>query len=207
MLTFITAAVLLAIQPAAPATPDAAPDTPPIILTIDGQPHQLHDGRTVTITIDGKPHTVRIDLPTVTRFSGIQISFDFPASLTGGPLQQEDTVTIHRYMDGNASLLIFEFTEPIPFATIFNDLVAEYGDAVDENSVADTVLEAKIAKLNGRSITINFAGQTLRQEVYRIANTQAATFILLQDIRDDPDQPTEAFTTLRTHLAQTLKTK
>lgn len=205
MLTHL-AAVLLAVQPAAPAS-QAAPDAPPIILTIDGQAHELHDGRTVTLTIDGKPHEVRIDLPTVTRFSGRQISFDFPSIFLGGVLSQDEAVTAHRYLGADAALIVFEFTEPMPFAQLFNDMVAEYGEAVPEGGVADVVLEAEIAKLNGRSITINLGGGTLRQELYRIANAEAATFILIQDTRDDPDQPTEAFTALRASLAKTLKTK
>jgi hypothetical protein len=205
MLTHL-AAVLLAVQPAAPTT-QAAPDAPPIILTIDGQPHELHDGRTVTLTIDGKPHEVRIDLPTVTRFSGRQISFDFPSIFLGGVLTQDEAVTAHRYLAADAALIVFEFTIPMPFAQLFDDTVAQYGDAVAEGGVADVVLEAEIATLNGRSITINFADGTLRQELYRIANADAATFILIQDTRDDPDQPTEAFTALRASLAKTLKTK
>lgn len=206
MLTHLTS-LLFALQPTAPAATPSTPDTPPIVLTIDGQTHELHDGRTVTITIDGKPRQVRIDLPTVTRFSGRQISFDFPAIFLGGVISQDQGVTAHRYIGENAALIVFEFAQPMPFAQLFNDIVAEYGDAVTEDSLADSVLEADIAKLNGRSVTLNFAGASLRQELYRIANAEAATFILLQDNREQPDQPTEAFTALRTAIAKTLKTK
>jgi hypothetical protein len=206
MLTTLFAAALL-LQPAV-TEPESPASGPPIVLTIDGVAHDLHDGKTVTITIDGKPHEVRIDLPApspITLFDGRQVRFDRPTSLVGGVVTDEGGTVAHQFLGAPAALIVFEFSEPIPFAAIFDDMAAQYGD--DLVATGESVIEAEVGRLEGRFLTVAIADGHLRQEVYRIGNAEACTFIVLQDSREQNDEPTEPFTAMRDLLAKTLRTK
>lgn len=204
MLTTLLAAALL-LQPAAEPP---APAQTPIILTIDGVAHDLQDGKAVTITIDGKPHEVRIDLPEpspITLFDGRQVRFDRPSALVGGVVTDEGGTVAHRFVGVPAALIVFEFSEAIPFSAIFDDMAGQYGENLA--ATGDCVMEAEVGRLEGRFLTVAIADGQLRQEVYRIGNAEACTFIVLQDSRGENNEPTEPFTAMRDLLAKTLRAK
>jgi hypothetical protein len=198
--TFLAAAALF--QPA--PEPDAAPDQPPITLTIDGVAHELHDGRTTTITIDGKAREVRIDLPTVSRYADDRVTFEFPASFAGSR-DRSDTSTSRRYMDGNCILMVWDFATPVTLETLVGMLAAQYADAMPEDAITDVIFETSAGEISGKLLRVNFANAHIHQELYRVGDDAGATFFLLQDARENPNHPTESFTKLRQSIARSLR--
>lgn len=207
MITAFLAATLFIAQPAAAPASTHANNAPPITLTIDGVPHPLQPGQTTTITIDGQPHDVRIDLPTITRYSNKHITFDYPASFNAGPRQDlGDGVFITQITGQPAVSVIYEFNSALPMQSLFDNVVAQYEGEEFARQVGDASIDANIATLQGRYVQVSVADGYLRQEFYRISNGTEAVFIMIQDVRDNPGQPTPSFTALRQSIAKTLKT-
>jgi len=206
MFATLLSAALFAAQPAH-AAPTDTPDTPPLILTIDGVEHPLHNAVPITITIDGKPHEIRIDLPTTARFVGDFIRFDYPASAGSQIREDRNGYFASRIAVDNAIISLYEFPGQISLATMFDSIAAQYKDTEVEHTIGDVKLKTDIATLEGRFVLVNIAGVWVRQELYRISDGKGSTFVMLQDSREEPDVPTPEYTRLTTGLAQTFQVK
>lgn len=203
MITFLTAALLLA-QPATAAS-DTTPEAPAITLTIDGVPHPVQPGRTTTITIDGRDHEVRVDLPTTALFAGDFVRFHYPTSAASVIREKRDGYFVTRIAVKDAFISLYEFPSLIGLDVMFDSIVSQFAQV--EHETGDVQLQTNTAKLEGRFVVVNVAGAWVRQEMYRVSNGTASTFIILQDGRDEADVPTPEFTHLTSEFARTFSVK
>lgn len=204
---------LLALLAATAAThardePELNPPVPSITLTIDGVPHTLNQTQPATILIDGVEHRVSFDFPTALRFDGRFVRFDYPAAMLPQQPTSTHINTLTRILGYSGFCFIFEYNNPKAIDTLTGELINQVRTSmVGEAATTDTTLTTPAGPITGKGVAYALAEWHVYMEVYTFNHNNQTTAVIIQDARENPDEPSRQFTQLRTQLAETLHIK
>ena len=187
----------------------AEPDREPaleVTIEIDGQAVEAQVGGTAEVSIDGKPRTVKLTAKPTRRLAKAGVEFLYPSYFTYEFDDSTPGARLYTVEGPAATVMVQDFgandvSSEEMVKSVLEGMREAYGEALGEETDVRIRLEGK--DVRGRRLAANFAGASLRQDVFGIADTK--TVLVVQTLlNDDGSEPDEA-KLVRKLLAETFR--
>lgn len=201
-------ALVLAPVLAAPAVAAPAADEPPYeyVLTIDGQPVEVQENKTIKVTIAGREVEVKLAPRPYRVFHKAGVTFQFPRSYSFQSDLSNPQISIWT-MNGNDVMVMVQHFGDVPVAAVLpimvQEMVKQYGPKNVKDTATTITLDGRAVA--GRRLAVTLAGQNLVQEVYAATGKQGAFVLVVQDAPSAPGKATDEVQRVKKQLAETFR--
>lgn len=172
-------------------------------LTIDGTTTTVVAKRSFEVTVGGATYRGSIEPLPTRELTFESFHFEYPEAMSFAHDNAFGATTWT--LDGDSvTLIVFRFADPFTLEEMV-EIQKEGLDELGETRLSAATLQLGQSEVEGTKIDLEadlFAFTTLVFPVEDAETTRL--WFVLQDIRDDPDEPTEEFTALRDVLSESF---